>query len=151
MKSVEKCKSYSAFYPEQPQLHRSLAFVYRPVFTSPRLRRVDTRSKGQWGVYVLYTYMSTAVSTATHLHTSNTDFQCLGRHTDKTSRIQCTESTRMAHCKTGKKCSVKRWTLLAQNVHHLGYVAEEEEPSRQLFILFLKQWRTRWLRWLAIA
>ena len=28
MKSVEKCKRHSAFYPEKPQLHRSLAFVY---------------------------------------------------------------------------------------------------------------------------
>ena len=27
----------------------------------------------------------------------------------------------------GKKCSVKRWTLLALNGRHLGYVAEEEE------------------------
>ena len=34
-----------------------------------------------------------------------------------------------------KKCSVKRWTLLALNGRHLGYVAEEEEPFRQLLSL----------------
>jgi len=41
----------------------------------------------------------------------------------------------MAHCKRAK--NVKRWTLLALNGRHLGYVAEED-PFRQLFILFLK-------------
>src|SRR4029434_6311070 len=79
------------------------------------------------------------VSTTGHLSTSSTDFQCLGRHTDKTSRIQCTESTRMA-LQTGKKCSVKRWTLLALTGRHLGYVAEEEDPFGQLFSL--ESWLT---------
>ena len=39
-----------------------------------------------------------------------------------------------------KKCGVKRWTLLALNGRHLGYVAEEEEPFRQLFSL--ESWLT---------
>jgi len=68
-------------------------------------------------------------------------FQCFGRHTDTTSSIQSTERTRMALCKRAKH--VKRWTLLALNGRHLGDVAEEEEPFRQFFISFLKQWRTR--------
>jgi len=43
----------------------------------------------------------------------------------------------------GQNMQSKRWTLLALNGRHLGYGAQEEEPFRQLFILFLKQWRTR--------
>ena len=42
MKSVEKCKRYSAFYPEKQELPHSLACVYWPVITSPRWRRVGT-------------------------------------------------------------------------------------------------------------
>ena len=63
MKSVEKCKRYSAFYPEKQELPHSLACVYWPVITSPRWRRVDTRAKGQQGVYV---YMSMEMSTTIH-------------------------------------------------------------------------------------
>src|SRR4029434_1014986 len=42
MKSVDKCKRYSAFYPEKQELPHSLACVYWPVITSPRWRRVGT-------------------------------------------------------------------------------------------------------------
>src|SRR4029434_5578465 len=45
MKSVDKCKRYSAFYPEKQELPHSLACVYWPVITSLRWRRVDTRAK----------------------------------------------------------------------------------------------------------
>ena len=34
---------------------------------------------------------------------------------------------------SGKKWSGKRWSLRALSGRHLGYVAEEEEPFRQLF------------------
>src|SRR4029434_293262 len=47
---------------------------------------------------------------------------------------------KMLNSQTVKKCSVKRWTLLALNGRHLGYVAEEEEPFQQLFSL--ESWLT---------
>src|SRR4029434_2021296 len=57
MKSVDKCKRYSAFYPEKQELPHSLACVYWPVITSLRWPRVDTRATRQRVVYV---YMSMA-------------------------------------------------------------------------------------------
>ena len=40
---------------------------------------------------------------------------------------------------TVQKNSVQRWTLLALNRRHLGYVAEKEEPFRQLFSTWVEK------------
>ena len=77
--------------------------------------------------------MTWAVSTTAHLCTSRTYFECLVR-----SHWQNQQNS--VHCKyldgaleTVKKWNVKRWTLRALSGRHLGYIAEEEEPFRQLF------------------
>ena len=68
VKSVEKCKRYSVFYPEKPQLHRLLAFVYRPVFTSPIWQRrwniAATGRSSQCGVYVYGSYAQNVPDTS---------------------------------------------------------------------------------------
>src|SRR4029434_2949149 len=62
IKSVKKCKRYSAFYPETPQLHHSLAFVYSPAFTSPRWQRVGRSQQRSEAVNVFFRLDSTLLS-----------------------------------------------------------------------------------------
>ena len=82
---------------------------------------------------------SQAVSITAHLHTSNTDFQCLGHTLTEPSEFRALKVPGL-RTENGQKCSVKRWTLLALNGRHVGYIAEEEEPFWQLFSL--ESWLT---------
>ena len=92
MKSVEKCKRYSAFYPEKQELPHSLACVYWPVITSPRWRRVDTRAKGQQGVYVC---MSMAIITVEILSNMETKLVLVLHVDHKPLNIQTTQLNRL--------------------------------------------------------
>ena len=61
-KSDEKCKRYSAFYPERARLPCFLVFIYRPALTSPIWRRrwhtAATRRSSQRVVYVCMLMMT---------------------------------------------------------------------------------------------
>ena len=81
-----------------------------------------------------------ALSQTEHLCTLNTDFQCLGRSHWQNQQNSGHWKYPDGALQTVKKCSVKRWTLLTLNGRHLSYVAEEEEPFRQLFSL--ESWLT---------
>ena len=76
---------------------------------------------------------SRAVSTTSHLCTSRTYFECLVRSHWQNQQNSVHWKYPDGALETGKKWSVKRWTLRALSGRHLGYVAEEEEPFRQLF------------------
>lgn len=67
--------------------------------------------------------------------TLQTDFQCLGHSYWQNQQKSWHWKYPDGALQTVKKCSVKRWTLLTLNGRHLGYVAEEEQPFRQLFSL----------------
>src|SRR4029434_11006473 len=49
VKSVEKCKRYSAFYPEKPQLHRSCVSLLVPTRFSSR-----QQPRGRLSIYVWF-------------------------------------------------------------------------------------------------
>ena len=74
-----------------------------------------------------------AVSTTAHLCTSRTYFECLVRSHWQNQQNSVHWKYPDGALETVKKWSVKRWTLRALSGRHLGYVAEEEEPFRQLF------------------
>ena len=85
-----------------------------------------------------------AVSTTAHLCTSSTDFQCLVRSHWQNQQNSGHWKYPDGALQTVKKCSVKRCTLLALNGRHLGYIAEEEEPFRQLFTRRGQKARSFW-------